>query len=356
MSGGPSVGPGGTRWPEPSLRYLARLTDAVGIVEHARLDDARRELGYCTDDAGRLLAVASKLPSDRDAHRLATTALRFLTRAHEGNGRFRTRLGSGCRWTDDPPSDDACGRALLGLGTAAARAPWPRVQVAAYDLFSAAAAFRSAHPRALAYAALGAVEIHRAVPDHPGAGWLLADAMDLLPGPTDDPAWPWPEPRLTYANALLPHALLAMAVARGRRPAADRALSLLAWLVEEETADGHFSFTPVGGRGPGRHEPGFDQQAIEAWAMADAATLAYAWTGEQRWDDAASRAGRWFLGDNDAGVPMFDPTTAGGYDGLEPRGVNRNQGAESTLAFVATMLAIRQRARAVPEPGRREDG
>lgn len=82
-----------SRLPPPSLRHLAHLTDEVGIVEHARLDRPCRDLGYCTDDAGRLLAVASKLPGDPNAHRLATVALRFLGRAHDGAASFRLRLG-----------------------------------------------------------------------------------------------------------------------------------------------------------------------------------------------------------------------------------------------------------------------
>jgi hypothetical protein len=48
-------------------------------------------------------------------------------------------------WTDDLPSDDAAGRALLGLGTAVARAPWTDVRDRALVLFGEAAEFRSEH-------------------------------------------------------------------------------------------------------------------------------------------------------------------------------------------------------------------
>lgn len=331
-----------SRWPEPSLRHVSRLTDEVGIVEHARASVPRRDLGYCTDDAGRALAVAATLSADPDAHRVATVALGFLEGAHIDGGRFELRLGPGGRWTDHLPSDDANGRALLGLGTAVARAPWPEVRAGALDLFDEAAGeFQSWHPRAVAYAVLGAVELLASLPRHPGATRLLDQGGDLLLRPGSDPAWPWPEARLTYANALLPEAALAVAVATGREDAARDALSLLAWLVREETLGDRFSFTPVDGRGPSDPKPAFDQQPIEAWAMVDACMRARSLTDGADWADAAERAARWFLGDNDVGVAMFDPITGGGFDGLEPGGVNQNQGAESTLAYVATMAQAR---------------
>jgi hypothetical protein len=322
--------------PPPSLRHLARLTDDVGIVEHARSDRPRFDLGYCTDDAGRLLALASTLREDPDAHRLAIVALSFLSRAHDGDGTFKLRLRANA-WTDDAGSDDASGRAVFGLGTAAARAPWPDVRDTARSLFDRAVGFRSTYPRALGPAVLGAVEVLDVFVNHDGARRLVADAADLLPTLADDRVWPWPEPRLTYANALVPEVLLAVATTRGDRGAARDALVLLDWLVNEESGERGFSFAPVGGRGPGGHKPAFDQQPIEAWAMADACVRAFAYTRDVRWADAVRRAARWFVGDNDVGVAMFDPSTGGGFDGLGRHGVNRNQGAESTLAFVGTM-------------------
>jgi len=326
--------------PLPALRHLARLSDAVGTFEHAKLDRPRKECGYCTDDAGRLLALASRLAKDPNAPLLAEVALGFLERAHLGEGRFRLRQGVDRTWTEDRPSDDAVGRALLGLGTAAARAPWRDLRDRALVLFGEAADFRSEHPRAVAYAALGAVELLQAVPNHAGARRLVGDAADILPGPCTSDAWPWPEPRLSYANALLPDAALSVATAMRRPRAANDALHLLEWLVDQETVDGHFSFTPVGGRGPDGTQPAFDQQPIEAWAMTEACARAFAYTGDSHWAGAARCSGAWFLGDNDVRVMIFDPATGGGFDGLEPEGVNRNEGAESTLAFVGTMLQL----------------
>ncbi len=326
-----------TLLPPPSLRHLARLSGAVGIAEHACLDQPQRDLGCCTDDAGRLLGLASKLAGDPDAHRLATLALRFLFGAQDGPGSFRLRRGPTGAWTDDPPSDDAAGRALHGLGTAVASAPWPEVPDGALEVFDATVGFRSAYPRAMSHAALGAVAVLEVIDDHEGARRLVADAADLLTGDRPDSSWPWPEPRLAYSNALIPEARLAVAAGCRDRQAAQDALALLHWLVAAETRQGFFSFTPVGGRAAGDAKPGFDQQPIEAWAMADACARAFAHTGDPRWADGVRLAAQWFVGRNDVGVAVFDPITGGGFDGLEQHGVNRNQGAESTLAFVATM-------------------
>ena len=75
--------------------------------------------------------------------------------------------------------------------------------------------------------------------------------------------------------------------------------------------------------------------------MADACARACAVTGESSWIRGVAMAADWFDGRNDTGLAMFDPVSGGGYDGLRSDGVNLNQGAESTLAFISTM----QRAR-----------
>jgi hypothetical protein len=111
----------------------------------------------------------------------------------------------------------------------------------------------------------------------------------------------------------------------------------LQWLLDRQTVDGHLSVVPVDGAGPGDVPPAFDQQPIEVAALADACARAASVTGDPAWLAGVDMAIGWFTGDNDLGVPLFDPLTGGGCDGLTPNGVNRNQGAESTLALITTM-------------------
>ena len=208
--------------------------------------------------------------------------------------------------------------------------------------FERAAQERSAGPRAMAFAALGAAELLAFDPEHPAARALITDYAASAPAPSDDPAWPWPEPRLTYANAVLPEAMIAAGAVLEDAVLRQRGLDLLTWLVGFETADGHLSPTPVAGRGAEDEKPGFDQRPIEVSTLADACARATAVDTNPIWCEGVRAAADWFMGDNDAGEPMWDPHTGGGYDGLHADGVNTNQGAESTLAVISTLQHARR--------------
>lgn len=71
--------------------------------------------------------------------------------------------------------------------------------------------------------------------------------------------------------------------------------------------------------------------------MAEACARAWAVSSEPIWRGHALRAVAWFVGDNDVGVDLYDARTGATFDGLERDGVNRNQGAESTIAGVTAM-------------------
>jgi hypothetical protein len=322
--------------PEPTLRHLQRMTDDTSLFEHAIGSLPHRSLGYCTDDAGRGLVVAIR--SDQaGAEELAERWLSFLVQAHQEDGRFRLRMGFDRCWTDDPSSDDANGRAIFGVGVAAGTSSWAHIRREARRLFELASAFRSDHPRATAHAVVGAADLFVADERCLSARSMVEDGLASLPRGTDDEGWPWPEPRLAYGNALLPEALIAGGTAVGDDFAVKEGLRLLRWLVHEETLDGHLSFTPAAGSGPGDARPAFDQQPIEAGVLSEACARAFAVTDDEGWADALRLCAGWFEGQNDVGVPMFDSETGGAFDGLESEGVNENQGAESTIALVGTM-------------------
>ncbi|WNG88479.1 glycosyltransferase [Mycobacterium sp. ITM-2016-00317] len=328
---------------QPVFTHLLRMTDHRATFEHADLAEPRREHGYCTDDMARVLIVATREPhSTGELNGLAGKALMFLNDAQSHDGTCRNRLNVGGHWTDTPNTDDHWGRMVWGLGTAAAHSDVSMVRRLATIQFERAAQTRSPHPRAMAFAAIGAAELLAVTPGNAQAHRLLTDYAGSLGEPTGNPEWPWPEPRLTYANAVLAEAMIAAGVALDDAALRQRGLDLVEWLLTVETIDGHLSPTPVSGRGPGDAQPAFDQQPIEVASLADACARAAVIDPRALWPEAIASAAAWFAGDNDLGLPMWDPDTGGGYDGLHVDRVNLNQGAESTLAALSVMQQARR--------------
>lgn len=327
--------------PAAPFEHLLRLADAHGIFEHARFREPRPEHGYCVDDVARALVVTTREVHPSPAvQELARLCLRFLTSAQDPSGLVRNRLGRDLRWSDAPSDQDAWGRALWGLGTAAARSE--ELGALALSRFEVSADIRSPYPRAMAFAALGAAEVLREHPGHGQARRLLADATGTAHRPGTDVDWPWPEPTLRYANAVLAEALIAGGAHLPDEQALGDGLTMLGWLLATESAPGHLSVVPAGGWARGDSRPGFDQQPIEVAALADACAQAHMVTGQTAWLRGVELAAAWFTGSNDSGQVMYDPDGGGGYDGLERAGRNQNQGAESTLAMISTFQLAHQ--------------
>lgn len=332
--------------PEPRFHHLLRMTDHVGLWEHARYTTPRPEHGYCTDDNARALIVMCREPRpSAELVGLSRMYFRFLADAALPEGGFHNRRGADESWADEMGSDDSQGRAIWALGTAARRAPERWMRRAALVLFQQQENFGSRAPRANAFAILGASEVLSEDPAHTMASSAMAKWAGQLQVP-DDREWPWPEPRLAYDNARIPEALIAVGAALGHDQLVEAGLRLLEWLVTIETCDDHYSFTPVGGWARGEHRPGYDQQPLETAAMADACARAWDLTGDNKWRDGVLSAARWLVGGNDGKTILYDFETGGCCDGLTDGGPNLNQGAESTLSALSAL----QQARTVAQP------
>ena len=165
--------------------------------------------------------------------------------------------------------------------------------------------------------------------------------------------WHWYEDKLTYCNAALPHAMLMCGQWIPNGAMTETALEALNWLADlQRSKTGHF--VPIGSNGfyqQNGERARFDQQPVEAQAMVSACLEAYRITGDKRWRMEARRAFEWFLGRNDLNLPLYDPTTGGCRDGLHPDRPNENQGTESTLAFLQSLLELRLAENPLLTPG-----
>jgi glycosyltransferase involved in cell wall biosynthesis len=341
--------------PPLNLDHLHRFTDDTGLIQHACHTVPKYAEGYATDDNARALIVAVRLEElgellVSEINDLAARYLAFLVHALEPkSGRFRNFLSYDRRWTETIGSEDSHGRALWSLGTVIGRSTQPGLYGAAGSIFEPALAPLAGFsaPRAWAFALLGIDEYLKRYAGDRGVQSLretLAQKVFSLYRAVATPNWPWFEDRLTYNNATLPHALLITGQALERNDMKQAALDALGWLMDAQREErGHF--VPVGSNGfwtRGGERARFDQQPIEAQAAVSACLAAQEITGDPRWARHAQIAFDWFIGRNDLRLSLYDAATGGCRDGLHPDRCNQNQGAESTLAFLLSLLEIRR--------------
>ena len=339
--------------PEVDLRHLRILTDDTGIFQHAIHSTPDRRHGYCMDDNTRALITTALVwdqTHDPMVLPLMQTYLSFITHAMDhASGRFRNFLLYDRRWSEDEPhgSEDSHGRALWGLGIATALCPHESMIALVTQLFMEGLPVteRFTSPRAWAFAILG---IHGYLRRFGGDSevrryrQVLTDKLaDLfVNNVTDD--WPWCEDRLVYCNAKLPHALLISGKWMQRNDLIDMGKRSLQWLLDVQTSDSGM-LSIVGSDGwwvRGQERAQFDQQPVDVHALLDACIEAYHVTREVHWIKQARKAFNWFLGDNDLRTPVYDFTTGGCRDGLQVDRVSCNQGAESTLAWLMSLLLM----------------
>ncbi len=320
------------------------------MIQHAVETVPNRKFGYCTDDVARAFMVAlahSRLvPSERVSVRLASIYLSFLQHAQIDDGRFHNFMAYDRNWTDEIGTHDSCGRAIWALGYGLAYAPqgpWRRVCEMLLD--RALPSLESLeYIRSRAYAALGLAHAYAAGRGEKYGAALryLADEIFAAYEATADAEWPWFEDILTYDNARLPEALLRAGQGLGDARYTEAGLATLKFYEELTLENG--VHVPIGNDGwyrRGQRRARYVQQPLEASAMVDAELAAFDATSDAAHFAAAELALEWYHGKNSRGVPMA--SGGGCYDGLGEDAVNPNEGAESTLAFLAASCAMAQR-------------
>ena len=155
---------------------------------------------------------------------------------------------------------------------------------------------------------------------------------------TDD--WRWFEPTLTYDNAMLPLALFKSYAVTGDRATLRVAREALEFL-EDDCFDGDrlMLVGNDGWHGRGGVKAEADEQAIDAAAFVLAFRGAYMATNERHYLRRMREAFAWFLGENRLGLPLYDFATGWLLATASARThVNLNQGAESTICFLMSLI------------------
>jgi len=334
--------------PELSLDHLQKLTDDTGMYQHANFTIPNREYGYCTDDNARAVIAMAKYYaqySEPQALHLLDTYLSFIIHSQNSDGSIRNFMNFDRTWFKNEPINDAFGRVLWALGTVMAKPPTPAYISVVKSCFDKSVEhIQKQLPRGMAYSILGMCDY---LQQFPGASdikrqlELTADGLVTQYQENSFPDWQWFEDMMTYDNAVLPHALFVAGLTSDNKKHLEIAEKTCEFLLANTFNGECFSF--VGCKGwyeRGGTKAAFDQQPIEAASTVMMLRAAYDATQDGKFLTLQRKTFDWFLGQNDLRIPLYDFRTKGCNDGLIRDGVNTNQGAESTLSFLLSLLAI----------------
>jgi hypothetical protein len=344
------------RLPHINLDHLRHMTDDTGMLQHAKYTVPNRAHGYCVDDNARALIVVTRAYNldrhDSSLPGLSSIYLSFLDNAFDQETRrFRNFMSYERKWLETTGSEDSHGRAIWALGVMAGSG------VNAGQVALATKLFQDALPalegfsdsRAIAFPILGIESYLRRNGNAHEIRSLLVSLGNRLRDrfrqfATKD--WQWHESELTYDNARLSEALIACGRIINDDDMVKTGIEVLEWLRDIQFDPEEGWFAPVGNQGwfpRSGSKAQFDQQPLEAAAMIDACIEAYKTTRREDWIQLATICFNWYLGRNDQQIQLYDHAGGGCRDGLTVDGVNENQGAESTLSYLHSLLAMHDR-------------
>ena len=335
--------------PELNLNHIQLLTDDTGIIQHAKFGIPNWKEGYCIDDNARALIFCIMLHNqlkNKVAIKLMPKYLSFIEYMQTSDGGFRNFLSYSKKYLDEVGSEDSFGRAIWSLGFLISNGPNNSYKEFGRELFwNSYKRFDDLkHIRGMANTVIGISYYLKTQSDDellvPKIN-QLADTIKTAYRQNSEKNWSWFEDILTYDNAILPLSLLCHYQATGNKESYRIAFESIDFLDSFSFKNGYLSL--VGNDGwmkKHQHNPIYDQQAIDAMAMLLMYSKAYEMTKKDKYLEHLNTSYQWFLGNNSLHVPLYDRETNGCADGIQENSLNRNQGAESTLAYFISYLAV----------------
>jgi len=312
-----------------NLNHFRYLSDDFGIWQHTRGKIIDIKHGYALDDAARGLIIALEYGMQRQAQ----TFLDFI-RAATSNGRVVNFFGPDKKPLDLPWSEDALGESYWAVAYAKKRGLNIEISTRLVERLDIHAnKFTSLRGRA--YSLLGSILASKET-----ARKLAASIYDeyLL---NKKPNWLWPEPNLSYGNAIIPLSLLEFSL-HYPNPEIEDASKLMLNFLNRVTK---VKKTPIaiGNRGwfqLGLKKAIYDQQPIDIAYQVLANIRAYEILNEKNYLDEAKTYFSWFWGNNVAKKPLIDIRDWSCLDGICENKLSRNRGAESVICYLMAERAM----------------
>ncbi len=337
--------------PPFSLTHINRLTDDTGIIQHAKFGIPNLKEGYCLDDNARALLMvlmAYRQMKDNRALELSPIYLSYIHYMQNADGTFRNFLSFSRNFLDEVGSEDSFGRTIWALGYLLGNAPNDAYyQTGRLVFFNAAPNFEKLQSiRSIANAMIGISYYLKSNPSDDSMTERLRNLANVLIShyhANEAADWHWFESLLAYDNGILPLALLHSAEILNDNKITKIAIESMNFLSSHTLKDNYLSI--IGNEKWYKKEGErslFAQQPIDAMAMVLMYHQAFHLTKNKEYLSKLYTSFLWFLGENDLRMSLYDFETKGCCDGFESYGVNRNQGAESSLAYLISHLTVLQ--------------
>ena len=337
--------------PPFSLVHINRLTDDTGIIQHAKYGIPNLKEGYCLDDNARALLMvlmAFRQMKDERALELSPIYLSYIHYMQNPDGTFKNFMSFSRTFLDKVGSEDSFGRSIWALGYLLGNAPNDAYfQAGSGVFFNAARNFENLKSiRGIANAMIGICYYLKTNPSDDSMTERLRNmAFKLITHYQENESakWHWFESLLAYDNGILPLALLHAAGILNDDRVREVAFITMDFLTSHTLKEDYLSI--IGNEKWYKKEGErsvFAQQPIDAMAMVLMYHQAYHLTKDKDYIKKLYTSFLWFLGENDLRMSLYDFETKGCCDGFESYGVNRNQGAESSLAYLISHLTVLQ--------------
>jgi hypothetical protein len=339
--------------PDISLDHLKKMTTNTGMIQFSKINQPDLSTGYTLDDNARaMVATCMYFDSSNDNQCIADIRkyLGFIKFCQLPDGGFMNYVDKDSNFTEQNKEvnlDDSNGRAIWALGflvSLSAKIPEDIILEAKEIIEKSLLQMGEVHsPRAMAFAIKGLYYYHKIVKSHKNVILLkiFANRLVNLYQKESSENWDWFEGYLTYANSILPEAMLYSWLITKEKLYKDIALSSFDFLLSHTFNDNGIQV--ISNRNwlqKGQKPESYGEQPIDVAYTIMTLRKFYDVFEKEEYRLKMETAFNWFLGNNRLRQIVYNPCTGGCYDGLEETHVNLNQGAESTVSYLMARLTM----------------
>lgn len=342
--------------PEINLSHLQKMTTDFGIIQFTMVNHPDQNSGYTLDDNARaLIAMCQhyKMSSEKNDLNAIECYLDFILYCFQPDGYFVNYISAEGKITSQNKScnlEDSSGRAIWALGYLLSlnKIMPNRLIVKAEAVFDKAilkvASMHSTRAMAFCIKGIYYANIKKESKQNTVILDQFATRMARMYEHEADKDWEWYESYLTYANSILPEAMLFAFLATGKTMYQSMALLSFDFLLSKIFTNEYLQVISNKGWLHNGQELNFEnrggEQPIDVAYTIMALREFYQVFKIEDYKSKMQLAFDWFLGKNHLNQIIYNPCTGGCYDGLENTHINLNQGAESTISYLLARLTI----------------